>query len=88
MSAAEILKNPVLRHKLMVTMEVMMPPLIHWLNLSIVEILIHGKIFYDVLSDAPSLIFMMSVAMIFQAIRKKIFPEATKIPSRMFLVVS
>lgn len=88
MAAADIFKNPALQHKLIVTMEVILPPLIHWLNISIVEILIHGRFFYDVLSDPSSVLFVMSLAMIYQAFRKKTFPEVTKTPPRMFLGVS
>lgn len=82
------MKDDNLKEKIFVVMEVIMPPLIHMLNLSIVEIVIHGQIFYQVMSDFSSVLFMMSLAMIFQACRKKILPEIEKIPTKMILVVS
>ena len=82
------MSKEILQQKLMTTLEVLMPPLVHMLNLSLVEIVIHGRILYDVMSDTASIIFMMSLAMIFQAFRKKIAPEVKSFPTKMALVVS
>lgn len=83
----EVFKSEILYTKLLSTLEVIFPSIIHMLNLSLVEVVIHGKIFYVVKSDFASMMFMLSIAMIFQAFRKKIMPEATKIPMKMLAIV-
>lgn len=88
MAAVEIFKNPAVRHKLLVSMEILMPPLVHFLNLSVVEILIHGRIFYGCLSNFASVLFILSLAMIFQKFRKQILPSATSVLQRFFFLVN
>lgn len=84
----EIFKREILYPKALGVLEVIAAPMTHMLHLSIVEIVIHGKLFYSIGSDFASILFMMSVAMIIQAIRKKNMPNVTKIPVKMSAVVN
>lgn len=84
----KVVKSTDLQQKLLAVMEVLFPPLIHMLNLSIVEIVIHGQVIYEVMSDSASILFMMAMAMIFQAFRKKISPDAMENRGKAVLVVS
>jgi len=74
--------------KAMKILEVTFPVMMHFFNLSIIEIMINARIFYHVESSFDSILFMMSISMIFQTIRKARIGNISGNPLHMIGFVS
>ncbi|KAL7034825.1 hypothetical protein ACKWTF_008118 [Chironomus riparius] len=56
--------------KVLKILEVAFPVVMHFFNMSLIEMLINGRISYQIESSFDSILFFMSVSMIFQTVRK------------------
>lgn len=79
--------EPATISKVLSILEVLFPTLLHFFNVSILEIIINGDIFLPLDSDFASILFTLSVAMICQAIRKRKSNELSEMPVQMIGVV-
>lgn len=63
-------------------LEILVPPTLHIFDVSIVEFLINARIFYAVSHDFGSVLFVLSLSMIFnRIIQKKSKPDSGKLHS-------
>lgn len=74
--------------RIMNMVEVLFPMLMHFFDLSIVEMITNGRLLYSVESDFNSILFIFSISMIFQYIRKKKNDDLSRKPLQMSLIVS
>lgn len=74
--------------KILAFMEILVPFILHYFDISLVEMIINGKFFYNVKSDFSSLLFFLSMSMIFQVYRKKKNQEIVKMmPLKLIAMV-
>lgn len=59
--------------KIFAIAELLVPTVMHYFDLSLVEMLINGRFIYAVKSDFSTVLFYVSMSMIFQALRRKNF---------------
>jgi hypothetical protein len=74
--------------KLFSSAELLVPIFMHHFDLSLVELLINGRLMYNVKSDFASILFYLSMSMIFQAVRRKSNIDVIKMPLKIVGVVS
>lgn len=56
--------------KILKILEVAFPVMMHFFNMSLIEILTNGRIVYEIRSSFDSILFLASISMIVQTIRK------------------
>lgn len=74
--------------KAMKFLEVTFPVMMHFFNMSIIEVMINARIFYHIESSFDSILFIMSISMVFQTIRKQRSGNFNEKPLHMIGFVS
>jgi hypothetical protein len=74
--------------KLFAAAELLFPAILHIFDLSTVELLINGRAKYKISSDFSSILFYMSMSMIFSYVRKKRKIDVIKMPLKIVGMVS
>ena len=74
--------------KYLAASELLVPALMHYFDLSMVEVVINGRFIYDIKSDFSSILFYISMSMIFQAARKKKNVDVINMPLKIVGVVT
>lgn len=69
-------------------LEIFLPVILHLLDISIVEVLIHAKFFYPVSHDFASVCFVLSMALVFTHYHKKMDPNQNEFSYIQFGKVS